>query len=190
MEIAVLGFVGSKNIGDYIQTKAAIDIVGSKNIKILDREKLDKYNKENIKTIINGLFMENPKNWPPSKKIIPLFISFHINPSIKGELLKKESLEYFKKHEPIGCRDYYTRDLLIEKGIKAYFSSCITTSLNRKTYLNKNTKPTGIIVIGPFDMLKTTINKKTRTDNSQLSQPPHETTKTKTQSKITCLSGL
>ena len=26
MEIAVLGFVGSKNIGDYIQTKAAIDI--------------------------------------------------------------------------------------------------------------------------------------------------------------------
>ena len=26
MEIAVLGFVGSKNIGDYIQTKAAIDL--------------------------------------------------------------------------------------------------------------------------------------------------------------------
>ena len=161
MEIAVLGFVGSKNIGDYIQTKAAIDIVGSKNIKILDRENLDKYNKENIKTIINGWFMENPKNWPPSKKITPLFISFHINPSTKGELLKKESLEYFKKHEPIGCRDYYTRDLLIEKGIKAYFSSCITTSLNRKTYLNKNTKPKGIIVIGPFDRLKPTINKKT-----------------------------
>ena len=161
MEIAVLGFVGSKNIGDYIQTKAAIDIVGSKNIKILDRENLDKYNKENIKTIINGWFMENPKNWPPSKKITPLFISFHLNPSTKGELLKKESLEYFKKHEPIGCRDYYTRDLLIEKGIKAYFSSCITTSLNRKTYLNKNTKPTGIIVIGPFDRLKPTINKKT-----------------------------
>ena len=90
MEIAVLGFVGSKNIGDYIQTKAVIDIVGLKNIKILDREKLDKYNKENIKTIINGWFMENPKNWPPSKKIIPLFISFHINPSTKGELLKKE----------------------------------------------------------------------------------------------------
>ena len=36
MEIAVLGFVGSKNIGDYIQTKAAIDIIDSK--KITDKE--------------------------------------------------------------------------------------------------------------------------------------------------------
>ena len=161
METAVLGFVGSKNIGDYIQTKAAIDIVGTKNIKILDRENLDKYNKKDIKTIINGWFMEHPNNWPPSNKIIPLFISFHINPSTKGALLNKESIEYFKKHEPIGCRDYYTRDLLIEKGINAYFSSCITTSLNRKTYLKKNTTPEGIIVIGPFDRLKPTINKKT-----------------------------
>ena len=42
METAVLGFVGSKNIGDYIQTKAVIDIIDSKKIRILDRENLDK----------------------------------------------------------------------------------------------------------------------------------------------------
>ena len=96
MEISVLGFVGSKNIGDYIQTKAVIDIIDSKKTRILDRENLDKYNEDEIKTIINGWFMENPKNWPPSNKIIPLFISFHINPSARGELLKKESLEYLK----------------------------------------------------------------------------------------------
>ena len=48
METGILGFIGSKNIGDYVQTTAAIDLVGSKNIKILDRENLDKYNKENI----------------------------------------------------------------------------------------------------------------------------------------------
>ena len=131
METAVLGFVGSKNIGDYIQTKAVIDIIDSKKTRILDRENLDKYNEDDIKTIINGWFMENPKKWPPSNKIIPLFISFHINPSAQGELLKKESLEYLKKHEPIGCRDHYTRDILIEKGIKAYYSSCVTTSLQR-----------------------------------------------------------
>jgi hypothetical protein len=89
MEISVLGFVGSKNIGDYIQTKAVIDIIDSKKTRILDRENLDKYNEDEIKTIINGWFMENPKNWPPSNKIIPLFISFHINPSARGELLKK-----------------------------------------------------------------------------------------------------
>ena len=161
MEIAVLGFVGSKNIGDYIQTKAAIDIVDSKKTRILDRENLDKYNDDDIKTIVNGWFMENPKNWPPSNRIIPLFISFHINPSAQGELLKKESLEYLKKHEPIGCRDHYTRDILIEKGIKAYYSSCVTTSLQRSKYLKKNKKPEGIIVIGAFDRLDPSINKKT-----------------------------
>ena len=62
MEAAILGFIGSKNIGDYIQTKAVIDIVNTKKIKILDRENLDKHKEGNIKTIINGWFMENPKN--------------------------------------------------------------------------------------------------------------------------------
>ena len=161
MEIAALGFIGSKNIGDYIQTKAVIDIIDSKKIKILDRENLDKYNDDDIKTIINGWFMENPNNWPPGNNIIPLFISFHINPSTQGELLKKESLEYFKKHEPIGCRDHYTRDILLEKGINAYYSSCVTTSFERNKYLKKNTKPEGIIVIGAFDRLKPSINNKT-----------------------------
>ena len=161
METAVLGFVRSKNIGDYNQTKAVIDIIDSKKIRILDRENLDKYNEDDIKTIINGWFMENPKKWPPSNKIIPLFISFHINPSAQGELLKKESLECLKKHEPIGCRDHYTRDILIEKGIKAYYSSCVTTTLQRSKYLKKNKKPEGIIVIGAFDRLDPSINKNT-----------------------------
>ena len=40
MEIGVLGFSGSKNIGDYIQTKAVIDILNTQNIKILDRENI------------------------------------------------------------------------------------------------------------------------------------------------------
>ena len=90
METGILGFIGSKNIGDYVQTKAVIDLVGSKNIKILDRENLDKYNDNIIQTIINGWFMESPDNWPPNEKIKPLFISFHLNPSIEKELLKDE----------------------------------------------------------------------------------------------------
>ena len=160
MENAVLGFIGSKNIGDYVQTKAVLDIVGSKNAKILDRESLNNYNENKIKTIINGWFMENPKNWPPSNKIKPLFVSFHINPAIKEELLKKESIEYFKKNEPIGCRDVYTRDILLEKGIKAYYSSCVTTTLSRNNYLKENDKPEGIIVIGAFDRLKPSLDNK------------------------------
>ena len=160
METGILGFIGSKNIGDYVQTKAAIDLVGSKNIKILDRENLDKYNDNIIQTIINGWFMESPENWPPSEKIKPLFISFHINPSIEKELLKDESIKYFKSHEPVGCRDIYTRDILLEKGVNAYYSSCITTTVDRKNYLKSKTQAEGIIVIGAFDRLKPTLDYK------------------------------
>ena len=153
MEIGVLGFSGSRNIGDYIQTKAVIDILNKQNIKILEREKLNTYNGAPIKTIINGWFMENPKNWPPSNNIKPLFISFHINPSIANTFINQKSIEYFKKHEPIGCRDYYTRDLLAKNGINAYFSSCVTLGIERDKYLN-NKIPKGVIVIGAFDRLK------------------------------------
>jgi len=160
METGILGFIGSKNIGDYIQTKAVIDLVGSRNIKILDRENLDNYNDNVIKTIINGWFMESPENWPPSEKIKPLFISFHLNPSIQVELLKDKSLKYFKRHEPIGCRDTYTRDILLKKGINAFYSSCITTTIDRNNYLKSKTQSEGIIVIGAFDRLKPTLDYK------------------------------
>jgi len=152
MEIGVVGFAGSKNIGDYIQTKAVIDILKTQNIKILDREKLNNYEGNRIKTIVNGWFMESPENWPPSNNIDPLFISFHINPSVKESFISQDSIDYFKKYEPIGCRDYYTRDLLIEHGVNAYFSSCVTLGIERKNYLKK--QPEGIIVIGAFDRLK------------------------------------
>ena len=153
MEIGVLGFSKSRNIGDYIQTKAVIDILNKQNIKILEREKLNNYNGPPIKTIINGWFMENPKNWPPNNNINPLFISFHINPSIVKTFINHQSIEYFKKHEPIGCRDYYTRDLLVTNGINAYFSSCVTLGIEREKYLKRQT-PGGVLVIGAFDRLK------------------------------------
>ena len=156
MEIGVLGFSGSKNIGDYVQTKAVVDILKTQNIRILDRERLNNYKGNKIKTIVNGWFMESPENWPPSNNIDPLFISFHINPSVKETLINQDSVNYFKKHEPIGCRDYYTRDLLIEHGINAYFSSCVTLGIDRKNYLKK--QPEGIIVIGAFDRLKPFLN--------------------------------
>ena len=51
-------------------------------------------------------------------------------------------------------------NILLEKGINAYYSSCITTSLERKNYLKKNIQPEGIMVIGAFDRLKPTLDKK------------------------------
>ena len=58
MEIGVLGYIGSRNIGDYIQTKAVIDMIHPTNHKVLDREGLHKFKGAKIKTIINGWFMD------------------------------------------------------------------------------------------------------------------------------------
>ena len=158
MEIGVLGYIGSRNIGDYIQTKAVIDMIHPINHKVLDREGLHKFKGSKIKTIMNGWFMENPKNWPPNNNISPLFISFHINPSAERDLLKPESLNYLKQFEPIGCRDTYTQNLLQKNGIKSYYSSCITTTFNRDKYITNKTQPEGIIVIGAFDRLNPSID--------------------------------
>ena len=154
----MLGYIGSRNIGDYIQTKAVIDMIHPINHKVLDREGLHKFKGSKIKTIMNGWFMENPKNWPPNNNISPLFISFHINPSAERDLLKPESLNYLKQYEPIGCRDTYTQNLLQKNGIKSYYSSCITTTFNRDKYITNKTQPEGIIVIGAFDRLNPSID--------------------------------
>ena len=154
----MLGYIGSRNIGDYIQTKAVIDMIHPINHKVLDREGLHKFKGSKIKTIMNGWFMENPKNWPPNNNISPLFISFHINPSAERDLLKPESLNYLKQYEPIGCRDTYTQDLLQKNGIKSYHSSCITTTFTRDKYITNKTQPEGVIVIGAFDRLNPSID--------------------------------
>ena len=122
---AVLSYPMSNNLGDYIQSIATKELIG-KNLTEVDRENLHIYNGPKVSLIMNGWFMQNSNNWPPSNNIIPFFISFHINPVAKNNLLSKKGIEYFKKHEPIGCRDLYTQSILEKKGIKAYFSGCLT----------------------------------------------------------------
>src|SRR5215210_5881842 len=87
--------------------------------------------------IMNGWFMHNPENWPPSENIVPLFTSIHINPDIGERMLSEKAIEYFKnyvkKYGPVGARDKGTERLLKSKGIAAYFSGCLTLTLG-KTY--------------------------------------------------------
>lgn len=118
------------NVGDYIQSLAAKQYLTKVDI-FVDREKLFEYNEFPIKLILNGWFTHNLSgNWIPSKKIDPLFISFHLNSYAAPYLLNAESLRYLKKYEPIGCRDLPTKNRLKEKGIEAYFSGCLTLTLD------------------------------------------------------------
>ena len=130
------------NIGDFIQSLAAAQFMGKKeDIILLERENLNSYNGDEVKVIMNAWFMRNPTNWPPSNKIHPIFYAFHINSIAKKELLNKKSISYFKKYEPIGCRDINTVDILKEAGVDAFYTGCLTLTLDEK-YASKERNDT------------------------------------------------
>jgi hypothetical protein len=128
------------NIGDYIQSIAAKQYFEYVDM-YLSRENLNEYDGEFVKIILNGWFMHDADKWPPKNNILPLFISFHINSVAKNKMLSANSIEYLKKHAPIGCRDKGTVNLLKEKGVNAYFSGCLTLTLGnvyKRTKIDKN----------------------------------------------------
>jgi len=133
MKNGIIYYPNSQNIGDDIQTYAASLLV--KEPVFCNRERLDEITEE-TKLLCSGWFMHDAQHWPPSKFIKPLFESFHISGLEKGcveKMTNVNSLKYFKQHEPIGCRDYYTVELLESKGIKAFFTGCLTLSIPKYT---------------------------------------------------------
>jgi len=125
--------IDTNNIGDDIQALAASQFLPSLD-GFINREKLSEYDGDECAVIMNGWYMHFPEFWPPSKKIHPLFVAFHINSTAAEKMLCSEGLSYLKEHEPIGCRDKYTYDLLTKKGIKAWFSGCLTLTLGQKYF--------------------------------------------------------
>jgi hypothetical protein len=132
--------MGLVNIGDHIQSCAAEQFLPQVDFYV-ERDNLSKAIENEAKIIMNGWFTESPENWPPNPNLKPLFISFHLQPSsAKVILSKNNNVEYLRSYEPIGCRDYKTVELLEKAGIKAYFSFCLTTTLDikYKSHINSN----------------------------------------------------
>ncbi|MBW1616959.1 MAG: polysaccharide pyruvyl transferase family protein [Deltaproteobacteria bacterium] len=84
---------------------------------------------------MNGWFSDYPTtSFPPSASIAPIFIGFHItnsNNSTKYFLLPN-GVKYFKQNEPIGCRDKDTMKLLAAKGIKSFYTRCLTLTFPKR----------------------------------------------------------
>lgn len=117
------------NVGDNIQSLAAKQFLPQVDA-FINREKLAEYDGDRVQLIMNGWFTHNIHNWVPSEKIDPVFVSFHMNNTAAPAMLNEKGIAYLKKHQPIGCRDQFTADILKSKGIDAHFSGCLTLTLD------------------------------------------------------------
>ncbi len=71
MQKAIISY-STLNIGDEIQSLAIKQLIDNVD-HYIDRERLHEFkNNTPVKLILNGWYMDNPNNWPPSKDIIPL----------------------------------------------------------------------------------------------------------------------
>lgn len=142
-----------KNIGDYVQSLAALQFVPINETPILlDREKLNTVKRNGvseIKTIMNGWWMGNPNNFPPSNVIKPLYVSFHLRPRIEQAFFTPEVIEHLKANSPIGCRDGNTVKLMQAHGIDAYFSGCLTLTLGL-TFKHQKVDDSKVYFVDPY----------------------------------------
>lgn len=144
----LLVFSDTANIGDYIQSCAQEQFLDTVDVYV-ERERLNSFHSDiKTKVIMNGWFMEEPQNFPPSEDIAPLFVSFHISPREADKILTKQGVAYLKKYQPIGTRDKDTQRLLESKGIKSYFTGCLTTTLGYK--FQSEDRNNQIIFVDPY----------------------------------------
>ena len=130
-------WASSLNLGDDIQTLAALELLAKNGIKredaiLIDRERLSLYKGPPVKVIMNGWYTHTLDLFLPPKSILPLFISFH---ATSRDLVDRHK-HYFRQYAPIGCRDATTKGYFDELGIEAYVSGCFTLCF--ETFLNRS----------------------------------------------------
>ncbi len=129
MNIAVLSY-STENLGDEIQslaTQSYLEALGCQEVFYLDRDshQFSGPQKTPCLLIANGWYSHGRLPFPPF--IQPVFLSVHIEyPWIENNT---DALVYLKAHEPIGCRDRMTAQILDHFGIRTYLSYCLTLGL-------------------------------------------------------------
>ena len=124
------------NIGEEIQSIAGFRFLPSVD-KYVHKEKLSEYKSDKkTKLLMNGWYMWRPNFFPPSEDIEPLLISMYFNEDFRRKFNKKQK-EYLIKYGPVGCRDKSTEKFLKEAGVPAYFSGCLTLTLEKNPEIKK-----------------------------------------------------
>jgi hypothetical protein len=133
--------VSTENLGDHIQIIAGLQLLarlGIQPTRYIDRDNeihsapglSDEVGPVGI--LLNGWFKTNRAEWPPHPKLAPLILGFHIRLFQCPELISQASIEFFRRHQPIGCRDVYTKNLLQAMGVEAFTSNCLSLTFPRR----------------------------------------------------------
>lgn len=130
MKFALLSYANARNIGDSIQSLAVAQHVDQDH-GFVERDFLNRYEGGPAVVVMNGWFSHEPQNWPPAPAIKPIFFGFHMAPETAPAYGRHAA--YLKQHEPIGCRDRTTVEIIRSWGVEAYLSGCATMTFPRRT---------------------------------------------------------
>jgi len=157
----------TKNIGDEFQNLAALQFINHYD-GLIDRSELHSYNGDYAKLILNGWYLNEPYAWPPSDRLKPLNISMHFSNYVHvydkkafipfDIITKGEGLRYLHSQYIVGARDIYTYKRLQRKGIKTYFSGCLTLTLDN---YKDDKREDYICLIDPSDNMLNYVKSKT-----------------------------
>lgn len=124
------------NIGNYMQWLAIAELynymaLDDNDIVKLSSKELQTYKGERLILPINYMWAQMDlcqyvvgNHVSFSDDIIPVFLGISIKQSAWE--WTEEWVKYFKRYEPIGCRDYATWKKMNELGISAYLAGCLT----------------------------------------------------------------
>lgn len=123
MKTAVYSY-STDNIGDEVQSIAAMRLLPRVDT-LMERDRLSLAPREPTFLIANGWYLHS-RDFPPPPQVRPFYIAFHAAHDLA---LTPQAIEHLKLHGPVGCRDVFTLERLKSCGVPAYFSGCLTTTL-------------------------------------------------------------
>lgn len=166
MKYGLLTYKYTINLGNEIQSIAARRFLPRVDY-FIEHHTVDRFDEDtDVKTIMNAWYLNCPEAWPPSRNIDPLLVSMHFNSvkSTEKAVLSKESREYFRDYGPVGCRDVYTQEFLNDNGIDAYYTGCLTLTLDTGGKYNEPDEENQYILINADASDKLISYLKDRTD--------------------------
>jgi len=123
----VLSYSESDNLGDEIQSIVAAQFLPHVATTVdRDHMHLDAPSRP-IDLIFNGWFLAGHE-WPPPDSVHPLLVSFYAPPECP-QVYDRCHRDWFRRHEPIGCRSTAFLQTLAAMGVETYFSGCLTLCL-------------------------------------------------------------